>query len=346
MEETPEFWMQPVDMRRAYQHLQADYNRLCAQLDNARREVTEAREVRLATKATQDRLMRENAELKNTAERRTIECGNQIHKLETELNLVTRALKSSEERVKSLEGINETQRARITTLKALAAVLLPSPIRSPKKLVDKGKKRQDPTQQDIREWATGVTGPAGPSGLKLACQANHKQLPPRVQTPPIFLAESYEGDQDDELAGVHYAFPPEQEIPPPDRDRRSTAPALASSDEVNLPETFDGTKTKAKAWLVDVMNYIIMKPSEFEDEQGKIQWALSYICGPQIDHWKASLLERMMGGAPVYAMLQDFIADFKKMYYPANPELEGQWMLHTLQQRFKPCEEFKAKWEH
>ncbi|KZT00219.1 uncharacterized protein LAESUDRAFT_803244 [Laetiporus sulphureus 93-53] len=169
-------------------------------------------------------------------------------------------------------------------------------------------------------------------------------------------AHSYEGDQDDELAGARYAFPPKQPVPPPDRDRRSAAPPPASSDEVhrksfrgpkvNLPEPFDGTKIKAKAWLVDVMNYIVMKPSEFEDEQSKIRWAMSYIRGPQINHWKASLLERMMGGPPVYATLQDFIADFKKMYYPANPELEGQRMLRTMQQRYKPWEEFEAKWEH
>ncbi|KZT08293.1 uncharacterized protein LAESUDRAFT_757538 [Laetiporus sulphureus 93-53] len=53
-----------------------------------------------------------------------------------------------------------------------------------------------------------------------------------------------------------------------------------------------------------------------------------------------------MGGVPVYTTLQDFITDLKKMYYPVNPELEGQQMLHTLQQRFKPWEEFEAEWEH
>ncbi|KZT07574.1 uncharacterized protein LAESUDRAFT_758165 [Laetiporus sulphureus 93-53] len=258
---------------------------------------------------------------------------------------MTKALKFSEKRVKGLEGINETQKARITNLEALAR-LPPSPIQSPKKLVDKGKKRQDPLQRDIRDWVAGVSRSAGPSEPKPAHQANPEQPSGRVQMPPISPAESYEGDQEDELAGAHYAFPPEQPVLPPDRDCHSAAPALASSDKVNLLEAFDGTKTKAKAWLVDVMNYIVMKSSEFEDKQGKIRWALSYIRGSQIDHWKASLLERMMGGVSVYATLQDFIADFKKMYYPTNPELEGQRMLRTLQQRFKPWKEFEAEWEH
>ncbi|KZT06731.1 uncharacterized protein LAESUDRAFT_759223 [Laetiporus sulphureus 93-53] len=302
-EETPGFWTQPVDMRCAYQHLQADYDRLRGRLDTALREVTEAREGRLVAEATRDRLMRQV----NEYEASRTERGNQIHKLTVELEAMKKAYNSSEAR----------------------------------KPVDKGKRRQDPGQQDIRDWVKGVSGPAGPSGLKPAHQANPEQPSGRVQMPPISPAHSYEGDQNDKLAGAHYAFPPEQPVPPPDRSRRSAAPPPASSDEVhrksfrgpkvNLPEPFDGTKAKAKAWLVDVMNYIIMKPSEFEDEQ---------------NHWKASLLERMMGGPPVYATLQDFIADFKKMYYPANPELEGQRMLRNMQQRYKPWEEFEAEWEH
>ncbi|KZT08307.1 uncharacterized protein LAESUDRAFT_757554 [Laetiporus sulphureus 93-53] len=334
-EDVPGFWTQPTDMRRAYQHLQNDYNRLRSRLDVARREVAEAREGRLAAEATRDRLMRQVDE--NEASR--TERGNQIHKLTTELEAFKKALKSSEERVTGLEGINKTQETRIHLLEAMTR---PPP--------------QDPGQQDIRDWVKGVGGTAGPSGLKPAHQANPEQPPSRVQTPPMSPAHSYKGDEDDELAGALFAFPPEWPVPPPDRDRRSAAPPPASSDEVhrksfrgpkvNLPEPFDGTKAKAKAWLVDVMNYIVMKPSEFEDEQSKIRWAMSYIRGPQIDHWKASLLERMMGGPPVYATLQDFIADFKKMYYPANPELEGQRMLRSMQQRYKPWEEFEAEWEH
>ncbi|KZT00009.1 uncharacterized protein LAESUDRAFT_765007 [Laetiporus sulphureus 93-53] len=237
-EETPRFWTQPVDMHRAYTHLQNDYNHLHSRLDAARREVTEAREGRLAAKATRDRLMRQVKEY----EAARTERGNQIHKLTMELEAFKKALKSSEERVKAIRRLPP-----------------PSPIRSPKKPVDKGKRRQDPGQQDIRDWVKGVGGTAGPSGLKPAHQANPEQPPSRVQTPPMSPAHSYEGDQDDELVGAHYAFPPEQPVPPPDRDRCSAAPPPASSDEVhrksfrgpkvNLPEPFDGTKARQRHGL-------------------------------------------------------------------------------------------------
>ena len=408
-EETPGFWNRPVDMRRAYQHLQADYDRLHNTVIQLTKEVRAEREARLATdnahkqllgklveerrlkeEALKEALGRENELAAAQQMRQRLQVVDQneanykayIQDLETRLSAEKR--ESELWRLRSIEHRQTIQKLQAKQT-ALSRVPPPPPtrtqeVRTPVPLeslyediitpVARGLQSQPPTsrtrtrphfeakkgnQTSILNWAERVEGPSTVNRVR---QSNTVQPGGRVATPPISPAHSvYLGDdQDDEFKDLHYAFPPEQEVPAPDRNRRSMAPQPASSDElhrqsfrgpkVNLPEPFDGTKAKARTWFTDIMNYIVMKSSEFGDEQAKIRWAISYIRGEHVNHWKTSLFERMDGGEVVYFTLQDFAKDFKRMYYLANPELEGQRMLRSMQQRFKPWEEFITEWEH
>lgn len=54
----------------------------------------------------------------------------------------------------------------------------------------------------------------------------------------------------------------------------------------------------------------------------------------------------MDDGETVFATITDFVKVFKDMYYLANPELEGQKQLRSMNQGYTPWEKFIVQWDH
>src|SRR6202795_1447095 len=68
------------------------------------------------------------------------------------------------------------------------------------------------------------------------------------------------------VATPMYLYPP----PPP------PAPPC-SQPKVATPETFDGDRSKGRTFLTSCQLYFTLRKSEFQDDEEKIQWILSYM---------------------------------------------------------------------
>ena len=68
------------------------------------------------------------------------------------------------------------------------------------------------------------------------------------------------------VATPMYLYPP----PPPPIPQRS-------QPKVVTPKTFDGDRSKGRAFLTSCQLYFTLRKSEFQDDEEKIQWILSYM---------------------------------------------------------------------
>lgn len=105
--------------------------------------------------------------------------------------------------------------------------------------------------------------------------------------------------------------------PPADSPRTRTARPAA-------PPDFDGDRTKGMAFLNSCQTYIRLCPKEFQDEQTKIVWAMSYMKSGRAQKWTARIFrwEQLPENLHSTRFIdwEDFRDEFKAEFTPAHAD--------------------------
>src|ERR1700675_3515086 len=105
-----------------------------------------------------------------------------------------------------------------------------------------------------------------------------------------------------------YSYPP----PPPPVPQRSRP-------KVATPETFDGDRLNGRTFLTSCQLYFTLRKSEFQDNEEKIRWILSYMKSGCAAVFAQRLLrtETELGTFP-FPSLKSFLKHFKQEFCPEN----------------------------
>src|ERR1700675_3759798 len=105
-----------------------------------------------------------------------------------------------------------------------------------------------------------------------------------------------------------YSFPP----PPPPVPQRSRLKEAT-------PETFDGDRSKGRAFLTSCQLYFTLRKSEFQDDKEKIRWTLSSMNSGCAAVFAQRLLrtETELGTFP-FPSLRSFLKHFEQEFCPEN----------------------------
>jgi hypothetical protein len=114
----------------------------------------------------------------------------------------------------------------------------------------------------------------------------------------------------------------------------STTPIRSRSDlKPALPTNFDGDRQKGKGFINACQAYFRLRPDQFQDEQTKIQWAMTYMNQGRAQKWVNRVYQWESLPANVgthhFVDWSDFRSKFKAEFYPlhsdalATNKLEG-----------------------
>jgi hypothetical protein len=91
-----------------------------------------------------------------------------------------------------------------------------------------------------------------------------------------------------------------------------------------VPPEFDGDRSKGLAFLSSCQTYLRLCPREFQDEQTKIVWAMSYMKAGRAQKWttRAFRWEQQPAnfGSSRFLDWEDFCDEFKKEFTPAHAD--------------------------
>jgi hypothetical protein len=86
-----------------------------------------------------------------------------------------------------------------------------------------------------------------------------------------------------------------------------------------IPSNFDGDRAQGRAFLTSCELYISFTPSDFVDEQVRIQWALSYFKGGCVASFAERILwQELRSGKMCFASWSDFTEEFVVTFCPEN----------------------------
>ena len=85
-----------------------------------------------------------------------------------------------------------------------------------------------------------------------------------------------------------------------------------------VPPDFDGDRAKGKAFINACLTYFRLCPKEFQDEQTKIVWAMSYMKTCRAQKWTDQMFqwEQQNPGSNKFFGWSDFVDEFKKGLHP------------------------------
>uniref|UniRef100_A0A0W0FM79 Retrotransposon gag domain-containing protein n=1 Tax=Moniliophthora roreri TaxID=221103 RepID=A0A0W0FM79_MONRR len=96
--------------------------------------------------------------------------------------------------------------------------------------------------------------------------------------------------------------------------------------KVATPDPFEGDRKDTKRFLMETEIYLRMHPTEYDNDEKKCLFLLSYLRGKNTESWKngqsAKIFEPKSGATPLtFQALKD---EFKKHYLPADIQAEAQ----------------------
>jgi hypothetical protein len=112
------------------------------------------------------------------------------------------------------------------------------------------------------------------------------------------------------------ASTPQELLPAPTEPHR---PRMARPA---VPPDFDGDRAKGKAFINACLTYFRLCPKEFQDEQTKIVWAMSYMKTGRAQKWTDRMFqwEQQNPGSNKFFGWSDFVDEFKKDFTPAHAD--------------------------
>jgi hypothetical protein len=96
------------------------------------------------------------------------------------------------------------------------------------------------------------------------------------------------------------------------------------------PTEFDGTRAKGKTFLNQCELYFMLRPSDFPDDETKVNWALSYMkSGRAATFAERAISYEVRRGTPKYDDWSDFKDDFEGRFCPRNESANAINRLET-----------------
>lgn len=113
------------------------------------------------------------------------------------------------------------------------------------------------------------------------------------------------------------------------------------------PDIFDGTLAKTDTFLSQLSLYFTGKRREFQDDQDKIIFTLSYMKGGTAGPWAAEVTRQYQvpSSQPVYEDWESFLTDFKAAFGDPDPATTARFKMDQLRQGSHTVEEYVASFK-
>lgn len=111
----------------------------------------------------------------------------------------------------------------------------------------------------------------------------------------------------------------------------------------NPPPMFDGSREHARGFLETCILYVQLRPGDFPDDATKLRWMLTFLTSGRALTWRNGILHTFgEEGSFRWANLPEFVADFKKEFYPISEEEDALVALEGSGYFQKPSESVDA----
>jgi hypothetical protein len=114
--------------------------------------------------------------------------------------------------------------------------------------------------------------------------------------------------------------------------------------KVAVPDVFDGTLSKSETFLSQLSLYFHAKRLEFQEDQDKITFALSYLRGGTAGPWADQIIRQQEGqtGTGVFPDWNAFREEFEKTFGDPNPAGTARYKMDQLRQGTHTADEYVA----
>lgn len=114
--------------------------------------------------------------------------------------------------------------------------------------------------------------------------------------------------------------------------------------KVAVPDVFDGTLSKAETFLRQCSLYFHARKLDFQDDQDKISFALSYMKGGIAGPWADQVVEKYEepDREPVFEDWDAFKEEFKAAFGDPNPAGTARYKMDQLRQGIHTADEYVA----
>jgi hypothetical protein len=115
--------------------------------------------------------------------------------------------------------------------------------------------------------------------------------------------------------------------------------------KVAPPDVFDGSQSKADTFLSQLSLYFMGRRKEFEQDDDKIIFALSYMKGGTAGPWAAEVLRQCQASGPTYQNWEAFLKDFQAAFGDPDPASTARFKMDQLKQGNHSVEEYVASFK-
>ena len=114
----------------------------------------------------------------------------------------------------------------------------------------------------------------------------------------------------------------------------------AKEVKVPLPEPFDGTRGKLKAFLLQAELYMSFHPSKFATDESRVLWTVTLLKGPVFDWIEVYVTDYMVNQMQAKKETMDIITNWSEfreqlqtMYGDVDEERTAERALYALRQK-------------
>jgi hypothetical protein len=133
-----------------------------------------------------------------------------------------------------------------------------------------------------------------------------------------------------ELKNASTATPPSPSFPLRPASFATATPSPQLRPNVAPPETFDGDRSKGRAFLTSIALYLSLRGSEFANDQDRIKWVLSYMkSGRAATFAQRTMRAEMLLRRPAYATFDDFRRSIEDEFCPQDEATQALMKLES-----------------
>lgn len=143
--------------------------------------------------------------------------------------------------------------------------------------------------------------------------------------------------------------PPQPTPPTPSHPPSITPPQqnpfhqFSRGIKVAPPDIYDGSLSKAKTFLSQVMLFIAGKKDEVRDDHDKIILMLSYMKGGTAGPWAEQKVQQYLSSETVSETWLEFLEEFKAVFSDPDPAGTARNKMERLHQGTLTCDEYVSK---
>lgn len=124
----------------------------------------------------------------------------------------------------------------------------------------------------------------------------------------------------------------------------STTTSSKKGLKVATPDVFDGTLSKAETFLNQLSLYFLVRKSDFQDDQDKINFTLSYMRGGTAGPWADQIIKKYEDPdqESAFGSWAEFKKEFESTFLDPNPAGTARYKMDHLRQGGKTADEYVA----